>query len=97
MVNWTATLFCRGRFTEGAALTEVSSEQLRDKLLALVGSAVTEAEVSKLLAELLSCGGGVTLELDDVRVKLIRREGRFSIKKEDLRRTSTAPPRGVTR
>jgi hypothetical protein len=78
-------------------LTEVSSEQLRDKLLALVGSPVSESEISRLLAELLSCGGSVTLELDDVRLKLIRREGRFSIKKEDLRRTSTQPPRGLAR
>lgn len=76
-------------------MTEVSSEQLRDKLLALVGAAVSEADITRLLADLLNCGGGVTMELDDVRVKLIRREGRFCIKKEELRRVSTQPPRSV--
>lgn len=73
-------------------MNEVSNEQLRDKLLALVGAQVTEADVTKLLAELLSCGGAVTLEIDDVRMKLIRREGRLSFKREDARRVSTMPP-----
>jgi hypothetical protein len=74
-------------------LTEVTSELLRDRLLALAGSQVSEVEVSKLLAELLSCGGGVTLELDDLRIKLVRREGRFTFKKEESRRASSFPPR----
>jgi hypothetical protein len=74
-------------------LTEVSSELLRDKLLALAGAQVSEAEVSRLLAELLSCGGGVTLELDDLRLKLVRREGRFTFKKEESRRASSFPPK----
>ena len=73
-------------------MTEVSSGLLRDKLLAMIGSQLQDPEVMKLLAELLSCGGGVTLELEDVRLKLIRREGRFSVKKEDMRRSSTVPP-----
>jgi hypothetical protein len=74
-------------------LNEVSSELLRDKLLAMISSQLQEQEVIKLLSDLLSCGGGVTLELDDMRLKLIRREGKFGIKKEDSRRTSTVPPR----
>ena len=74
-------------------MNEVSSEMLRDKLLAMIGSQLQDQEVVKLLADLLSCGGGVTLELDDIRLKLIRREGKFAIKKEDSRRTSTVPPR----
>lgn len=73
-------------------MNEVSSEQLRDRLLAMIGSQLQDPEVMKLLADLLSCGGGVTLELEDVRLKLIRREGRFSVKKEDIRRSSTVPP-----
>ena len=73
-------------------MNEVSAEMMRDKLLALLGSQLQDAEVVKLLADLLSCGGGVTLELDEVRVKLIRREGRFGMKKEE-RRSSTVPPR----
>lgn len=74
-------------------MNEVSSEMLRDKLLAIVGSQLQDQEVMKLLCDLLSCGGGVTLELEDLRLKLIRREGKFGIKKEDSRRSSTVPPR----
>ena len=76
-----------------AALNEVSSEMLRDKLLALAGSQLQDSDVVKFLAEILSCGGGVTLEIEDVRLKLIRREGRFGVKKEDRRPTSTMPPK----
>jgi len=74
-------------------LSDVSPELLRDKLLALLGAQVTDADVAKLLLELLNCGGGVTMELDDLRVKLVRREGRYSLKKDDPRRTSSLPPR----
>jgi len=74
-------------------LSDVSSEHLRDRLLAHVGSQVSEADVCRLLVELLSCGGGVTLDLDELRLKLIRRDGRFSLKKEDTRRASSMPPR----
>jgi hypothetical protein len=75
-------------------LNEVSTELLREKLLALAGVQLSDSEIIKLLSDLVSCGGGVTLELNEVRVKLIRREGRFSIKKEELRpRLSSMPPR----
>lgn len=74
-------------------MSDVSPELVRDKLLGLLGAQITEPDVPKLLLELLSCGGGVTLELDDLRVKLVRREGRFSLKKEDSRRASSMPPR----
>lgn len=77
-------------------MTENSPEQLRDKLLAHVGSPVSDADVSSLLLELLNCGGSVTLELEEMRLKLVRREGRYTIKKEDLRRSSL-PPRGLAR
>lgn len=74
-------------------MSDVSPELLRDKLLALLGTQVTDAEVAKVLLELLNCGGGVTLELDDLRMKLVRREGRFILKKDDPRRISSLPPR----
>ena len=74
-------------------MSDVSTEHLRDKLLAHLGTQVPEAEVCRLLVELLNCGGGVTLDLDELRLKLIRRDGRFSLKKEDSRRASSAPPR----
>jgi hypothetical protein len=73
-------------------LTDVSSENLRERLLALAGTQLSEADVIKLLSDLISCGGGVTLELTDMRLKLIRREGRF-ILKEERRNSSSMPPR----
>jgi hypothetical protein len=74
-------------------LSDVPTEHLRDKLLALAGSQVTEAEVARVLVEVLVCGGGVTLDLDELRLKLIRREGKLTFKKEDARRASSMPPR----
>jgi hypothetical protein len=78
-------------------LSDVSNEKLRERLLALVGAQLPEADVIRLLGDVISGGGGVTLELDEVRLKLIRREGRFMLKKEEQRRTSTVPPRGSRR
>jgi len=75
------------------SLTEVSSEKLREKLLAIAGAPLPEVDVVRLLAELIGCGGGVSLELDELRLKLIRREGRFMLKKDEQRRTSSMPPR----
>jgi hypothetical protein len=45
---------------------------------------------------LIGCGGGVTLEFNDMRLKLIRREGRF-ILKEERRSSSSIPPRASRR
>ncbi|HEY2733039.1 MAG TPA: hypothetical protein VGI70_03600 [Polyangiales bacterium] len=71
---------------------------LRERLLAIAGAQLPEVDVIKLLSDLISCGGGVTLELDELRLKLIRREGRFILKKEDQRRTSSSmPPRASRR
>jgi hypothetical protein len=78
-------------------LTEGSSEKLRERLLALAGAHLPEVDVVRLLNELIGCGGGVMLELEDVRFRLIRREGRFMLKKEDLRRSSSIPPRASRR
>ena len=74
-------------------MTDVSTQMLRDKLLALIGSQATEADVAKVLTDLLRGGGGVTLELDDVRLKVVMREGRYHFKREDTRRGSSLPPR----
>jgi hypothetical protein len=74
-------------------LTEVSPERLRERLSALGSSQLSEADVIKLLTELINCGGGVSLELDELRVKLIRREGHFALK--DGRPHSSLPPRTV--
>jgi hypothetical protein len=77
----------------GVPLTEVSAERLRERLSALGNSQLSEADVIKLLTELINCGGGVSLELDELRVKLIRREGHFALK--DGRPHSSLPPRTV--
>jgi hypothetical protein len=77
-------------------LADVSPDRLRERLTAMsaIGSAqLSEADVIKLLTELINCGGGVSLELDELRVKLIRREGHFALK--DARTHSTAPPRSM--
>jgi hypothetical protein len=79
-------------------LSEVPSEHLRERLLAMAGAQLLDADLVKLLQDLIGCGGGVTLELDEMRVKLIRREGRFILKKEDPRRASSSmPPRSSRR
>lgn len=75
----------------GVPLTEVSAERVREKLGALGSTQLSEADVIKLLTELINCGGGVSLELDELRVKLIRREGHFALK--DGRSHSSLPPR----
>ena len=72
-------------------MTEVSPDRVRERLGTLSGNPLSEADVIKLLTELLKCGGGVSLELDELRVKLVRREGHFLIK--DGRIHSTNPPR----
>ena len=72
-------------------MTEVSAERVREKLGSLGSTQLSEADVIKLLTELINCGGGVSLELDELRVKLIRREGHFALK--DGRSHSSLPPR----
>ena len=75
----------------GVPLSEVSVERLREKLAGLQTAQLSEADVIKLLTDLINCGGGVSLELDELRVKLIRREGHFALK--DGRLHSSLPPR----
>lgn len=75
----------------GAPVTDVSPDRVRERLGALAGSPLSEADVIKLLTEWLNCGGSVNLELDQLHVKLVRREGHFMIK--DSRIHSTNPPR----
>ncbi|HKU45026.1 MAG TPA: hypothetical protein VJR89_42995 [Polyangiales bacterium] len=77
----------------GVPLSEVSPERVRERLLTLTGAQLSEVDVIKLLTELINCGGGVTLDLDELRIKLIRREGHFALK--DGRLHSSFPPRTV--
>jgi hypothetical protein len=80
-----------GAYDLGVPLSEDSAERLREKLAGLQNAQLSEAEVIKLLTDLISCGGGVSLELDELRMKLIRREGHFALK--DGRLHSSLPPR----
>lgn len=72
-------------------MSEDSAERLRERLSGRENAQLSEADVIKLLTELISCGGGVSLELDELRIKLIRREGHFALK--DARVHSSLPPR----
>lgn len=66
---------------------------LRDRLNGLVGVQMDADEVAKLLGDVISEGGGVTIETDDGRYRLVRREGKYELKKSDLRRSSFPPYR----
>jgi hypothetical protein len=53
-----------------------------------------DAEVVKLLTDVLGGGGGVVIELDHLGFKLVRREGKFVLQRDSSRRPqSTMPPR----
>lgn len=70
-------------------------ESLRAKLLGLSGAPIEAEHVLQLLAEVVSSGGGVHVEVDDgTRYKLIRRDGKFVLTKDSTRgRPSSMPPR----
>jgi hypothetical protein len=70
-------------------------DSLRGKLSALAGAPLDDEDVAELLAEIVSSGGGVHVEIDDgSRYKLIRRDGKFVMTKDSSRsRPSTVPPR----
>ena len=72
-----------------------SLDSVRGKLSALAGAPLEDAEVAQLLAEIVSGGGGVHIEVDDAnRYKLIRRDGKFVLTKDSSRgRPSSMPPR----
>jgi hypothetical protein len=73
----------------------VEIDSLRSRLLGLAGTPLDEDQVVQLLAEIVSGGGGVNVEIDDgTRYRLIRRDGRFVLTKDAARsRPSTMPPR----
>ena len=68
---------------------------MRSKLSGLAGAALSDDDVAELLAEIVSGGGGVHIEIDDVtRYRLIRRDGKFVLSKDSSRnRLSSVPPR----
>ncbi len=68
---------------------------LRAKLANLVGAAIDDHEVGRVLSDTIKGGGGVYIELDELtRYRLIRRDGKLQLFKEGSRgRASTLPPR----
>ena len=59
----------------------------------MVGVQLSADEVYQLLQEVVACGGGVTVDVDEeLRFRLIQRDGRFELKRAERRRTSTLPP-----
>ena len=60
-----------------------------------MGAALSDLDVIELLAEIVSGGGGVHIEIDDgARYRLIRRDGKFVLSKDAPRgRFSSSPPR----
>lgn len=73
-------------------MSEDAPDALRAKLMALAGVPLADDVVPTLLLEVVSEGGGVTVDIDNMRFKLLRRDGRFLLKKEDPRSQSTIPP-----
>ena len=72
---------------------ESDIENVRGKLSGLAGTPLADHDIVALLAEVVSGGGGVVIEIDDARYKLIRREGRFVLTKDSRARMSSVPPR----
>jgi hypothetical protein len=73
---------------------ESDIENVRSRLSGLLGSALSDDDVTDLLAAVVGGGGGVLIELDDnTRYKLIRRDGRFVLSKDTRTRLSSVPPR----
>lgn len=69
-------------------------DSIRSRLSGLAGAPLEDDEVSELLYEVVSGGGGVLIEVDDAtRYKLIRRDGKFMLTKDSRGRASSMPPR----
>jgi hypothetical protein len=73
---------------------ESDIDNLRTRLIGLSGSQLEDVDVMSLLSEVLGGGGGVSVEVDQARFKLIRRDGKFVLTKDPARvRNSSLPPR----
>ena len=70
----------------------MSLSMLRDRLNGLLGTQVADSDLVKLLEDVISTGGGIVIEADEQRFRLVRREGKFELKKMDPRRPSSVPP-----
>jgi hypothetical protein len=70
-------------------------EIVRSKLSGVLGSPLDDAELIKLLTEIVAGGAGLYVEVDDTtRFRLIRRDGKFVVVRDQGRsRLSSFPPR----
>jgi hypothetical protein len=74
-------------------LNDIALSSLRDRLSGLVGSTLSDEDIVRLVADVLRSGGSVSFEVDDTRFKLLKRESRLMLKRDDPRRPSTMPPK----
>jgi len=76
-------------------MVESDLENVRGKLAGLLGTLLADEDVAQVLDDVVRGGGGIYIEFDDqVRYRLIRREGKFMLTKDASRgRLSTVPPR----
>jgi len=70
----------------------MNQTQLKSRVQALLATQLGADEVYQLLKEVIAVGGGVTLDLDDQRFRLVQRDGVFGLKRVEHRRSSTLPP-----
>jgi len=72
---------------------ESDIDNLRNRLAGVAGAQLDDGDVASLLAAVIGAGGGVSIELDEARFKLIRRDGKFVLTRDPGRRGSSPPRR----
>lgn len=70
----------------------MTPKQLQAKLSALLSQHLADEDLLQLLREVLREGGGLTVEMEDLRCRIVERDGHFSLKHVDRKRPSTIPP-----
>lgn len=73
-------------------MNDADPSALQGKLSSLAGQPIADEDVAAVLRDVVAEGGGISIDVDHVRFKLLRRDGKFVLKKEDPRSQSTIPP-----
>lgn len=74
-------------------MSDTDIAYLRNRLNGVAGTALTDDEMLELVKHVVQKGGGVRFEVDEVSYQLIRRDGRFIVRREGASsRPSTTPP-----
>lgn len=68
----------------------VSLSFLRDRLAGLRSVHLDDLELTELLTQIIDAGGGITIDIETARYRIIRRDNAFVVKPAD--RSSTHPP-----